>query len=157
VDIGQKIKTENDYYEQAMASATGRIVDLWKDEQPFKFDQEARQFVDSNLNMTAQKIGPKLVALMDSMMRTWAKRDTAYELLLADTQKTLRSNRKKLELERSKINTLRNNFRVLSIARNDKEMLELSIAFMQEVKSKYDEIKDSSASAASAAKEGVEQ
>jgi hypothetical protein len=150
-EVGQKIKAENDYYEGVMGAANQRVVELWDNEQAFKFEQDAKQFVDANPTPTAQQIGPKLVPFMDSSLKAWASRDATYESLLVETQETLRNTRNQLELERGKIRTLRGQLQNLG-QRNDKEMLLLTIAFAKQVKTKLDELKDAAAAASATPK-----
>lgn len=151
IEVQRKIKAENDYYEKAMDAASARVEELWDNEQPFQFEQEAKKFAFSNLKVSAAKMGPKIIKLMEDTRKSWAARDTKYESLLTGTQKTLQDNRKKLEFERGKIKTLRNKLQVLSAARSNKETLALTIAFAKLVKEKYDELDKAGAGAASAA------
>ncbi len=149
VEVQRKIKAENDFYEAALNVASKQIERLWKNEQRFEFQEQANKFAETNNNLNAAQIGPKLVTFMVEIKTSWAARDMGYESLLSGTQKQLRDNRKKLELERGKIKILRGKMQVLSAARTDRETLVLMIAFAKQVKEKYDELDDSASDAAS--------
>ncbi|MHC4270027.1 MAG: hypothetical protein ACYSTS_16405 [Planctomycetota bacterium] len=152
-EVGRKIKTENDYYEGAMDVATQDIVDLWNNEQAFKFEQEAKAFWEANKSTNVNQIGPKLVSHFNSTLKSWAKRDTDYEQLLTETRKTLVDNRKKLTIEMDKIKRLRTKLQALSEPRSNEEMLKLLVAFGRAAKEHYDELnKDSKAAEGTEAK-----
>jgi hypothetical protein len=140
-NVIQKIREENDYYTDVMDASAERVIRFWEDEQPFKFDQQARSFALQNAGVAEEQLGPTLVTFMDQSMQSWASRDQQYEDLLVSTQQTLRDNRQKLELELGQARSLRGTLQTLSEARSTKEMLLLTIAFAREVKVKYDELK----------------
>jgi hypothetical protein len=140
-EVTQKIRAENDYYTDVMDASAKRVLRLWTDEQPFKFEQQAKAFAVQNAGVAEEQLGPKLVAFMDQSIQSWRIRDQGYEELLASTQQTLRDNRQKLALELGQIRSLRGTLQNLSEARSTKEMLLLAIAFAGEVKAKYDELK----------------
>jgi hypothetical protein len=152
VEVQRKIKAENDYYEAAMDAASQRVEELWEAEQPFQFEKAARSLTQSDLKTPADRLGPRLIRMMETLKDGWVKRDTKYAALLAETEKTLLENRRKLELERGKIRILRNKLKTLGTQRSNKEMLALSIAFAKEVKEKYDEIGEAADKAAGAAR-----
>jgi hypothetical protein len=140
--VSAKIKAEDDYYERVMDAAAKRIDRLRQDEQPYKLEVESRKFAASNASASASALRSKLVALMDSSMNTWKKRDEGYLRLLDETRSTLAKNRQALTMERARIASLRGKLRVLSEARNMKDMLSLMVAYTREVKGKLDELRE---------------
>jgi len=144
-DIGAKIRAESNYYEEVMAAARANTSDLWRNEQPARFEQEAKAFTRANQNLSAEAADAQLADLLKTFMFSWSRRDADYVALLADTVQVLNDNRKKLEVEQAKISQLRSKLMTLSEAASDKEMLKLAIGFVKETKDKIDELsKDAS-------------
>lgn len=144
-DIGTKIRAESNYYEEVMAAARANTSDLWRNEQPARFEQEAKAFTRANQNLSAEAADAQLADLLKTFMVSWSRRDADYAALLADTVQVLNDNRKKLEVEQAKISQLRSKLMTLSEAASDKEMLKLAIGFVKETKDKIDELsKDAS-------------
>ncbi len=137
-EVGAKIRAENDYYENVMSAAETRINELWTNEQPFRFEQECQAFAKSNVGLSAAAADTKLADLFNTVMNAWARRDADYADLIADTNKVLSENRRKLEMEQAKISQLRNKLMTLSEAASDKEMLKLAIGFVRETKESLD-------------------
>lgn len=143
-DIGAKIRAESNYYEAVMTAARANTNDLWRNEQPARFEQEAKAFTQAHQNLSAEAADAQLADLLKTFMTSWARRDADYAALLGDTVQVLNDNRKKLEVEQAKINQLRSKLLTLSEAASDKEMLKLAIGFVKETKDKLDELsKDS--------------
>lgn len=151
-EVGAKIKAESDYYDNVMNNAASRINRLREDEQPHKLELEAKKFAKQNSGKTADAIAPMIVSLMESSMKSWAKRDADYVQLMAKMQADLEKSQKVLALEKAKIKQLKNKLSALSEARSQKEMLILMVSFAKEVKTKLDELQESSKEASEAAK-----
>lgn len=144
-DIGAKIRAESNYYEEVMAAARANTSDLWRNEQPARFEQEAKAFTRANQNLSAEAADAQLADLLKTFIVSWSRRDADYAALLADAVQVLSDNRKKLEVEQAKISQLRSKLMTLSEAASDKEMLKLAIGFVKETKDKIDELsKDAS-------------
>jgi hypothetical protein len=92
-EVVQKIRVENSYYATVMSAAGDSIKQFWENQQSFEFDQEAKAFAVQNAGIDKQQAGPKLVAFMDASIKSWAVRDQGYDMLLSNTQRTLRENR----------------------------------------------------------------
>jgi len=151
-DVLAKVKAESDYYERVMDNASARINELWDNEQPFRLEQEVKDFVLDNLTTPAGQLPPRLVKFLDASMQAWASRDEGYETLLADTMKSLADRRKILDVENARIAQLRNKLEILSQARSDREMLTLAIGFVKETKDQLDQLSAEAAAASAGAK-----
>src|SRR5262249_7863055 len=138
-DISRKLRAESDYYEEVMGAARANINDLWKNQQPQRFEAEGRAFARANQGISVDAVDARLADLLQSFMTSWSRRDAEYMALLAETVATLNENRKKLEVEQAKINQLRSKLMTLSEAASDKDMLTLIIGFVKETKDKLDE------------------
>jgi len=151
-EVGNKIRTETEYYDSVMDAAATRINDLWSNEQPFKLEQEAKTFALANLRTQADDVGAKLAAFVESVVDRWAGRDAQYGAVMAETTTVLTQSRKVLELEKAKIGQLRNKLEALSQAASDQEMLKLAIGFVKETRDRFEELSDQSAKAPAAPK-----
>jgi murein L,D-transpeptidase YcbB/YkuD len=151
-DIGAKIRAESNYYEEVMAAARANTSDLWRNEQPARFEQEAKAFTRANQRFSAEAADAELADLLKAFMTSWARRDAEYAALLGDTVRVLNDNRKKLEVEQARIGQLRGKLMTLSEAASDKEMLKLAIGFVKETKDKLDELSKDSKTASDPSK-----
>jgi hypothetical protein len=147
-DVNAKIRAESEFYDGVMANASMRIKGLWQEQQGATLDEDLRVFTSENLDATAEAVGPRLVALLQATLQSWASRDQEYESLLADTLKALADNRRKLEVEQAKIAELRNKLQPLSEVASDREMLKILIGFARETKAKLDELREANPPAA---------
>lgn len=151
VDVNRKVRTENDYYDEVIANAVKRINRLREGDQDTKLKALARDFAENHKSSTATAIAKDLPLFFTTAITEWAAREGAYETLIAKTQATLSANRKRLEFEQAKIQELKVKLRALSEPGTTFDMLKLAVAFGQEVKVKYDELKVDADKAAAAA------
>jgi hypothetical protein len=156
-DIGAKIRGESNYYEEVMTAARANTSDLWRNEQPARFEQEAKAFTRANQNLSPEAADAQLADLLKTSMTSWARRDAEYAALLSETVQVLNDNRQKLEVEQAKISQLRSKLLTLSEAASDKEMLKLAIGFVKETKDKLDELSKDSKTPSDASKPATGQ
>jgi hypothetical protein len=151
-EVGNKIRTETEYYDSVMDAASTRINDLWSNEQPFKLEQDAKTFTLANQRSQADDVGAKLAAFMEGVVDRWAGRDAQYQTLMTETTTALTKSRKVLELEKAKIGQLRNKLATLSQAASDQEMLTLAIGFVKETRDRFEELSEQATKAPAAPK-----
>jgi len=153
VDVNRKVRAENDYYDEVVDNAVKRINRLREGEQDTKLKALAREFAETHKSSDVTSIARDLPLFFTTAITEWAAREGAYEALLTKTQATLSANRKRLDVEQAKVQELKVKLRALSEPGTTFDMLKLAIAFGQEVKVKYDELKaDADKAAAAAAK-----
>jgi hypothetical protein len=138
-DVNGKVRAESDYYEKVAGNAAMRIKELWDNEQPFRLEQAVRAFSTENAGTPADQLASRLLRFFDEATKAWAERDEGYEQLLAETAKVLADRRKALEMDKARITQLKNKLQTLSVARSDREMLNLAIGFVRETKDRLDE------------------
>jgi hypothetical protein len=150
VDVNRKVRAENDYYDEVVDNAVKRINRLREGEQDTKLKALAREFAESHRSSDTTAIAKDLPLFLTTAIGDWAAREGAYEVLITKTQVTLSTNRKRLEVEQAKVQELKVKLRALSEPGTTFDMLKLAIAFGQEVKVKYDELKGDADKAAAA-------
>jgi hypothetical protein len=150
VDVNRKVRAENDYYDEVVDNAVKRINRLREGEQDTKLKALAREFAESHRSFDTTAIAKDLPLFLTTAIGDWAAREGAYEVLITKTQVTLSTNRKRLEVEQAKVQELKVKLRALSEPGTTFDMHQLAIAFGQEVKVKYDELKGDADKAAAA-------
>jgi hypothetical protein len=150
-DVNKKVRVENDYYDEVIDNAVARINRLRESEQDTKLKALAREFAEGHKSSDPAAIAKDLPPFFTSAVNEWAAREGAYELLITKTQATLSTNRKRLDVEQAKVQELKVKLRALGEPGTTFDMLKMAVAFGQEVKVKYDELKADADKAAAAA------
>ncbi len=144
LQVGAKIKAENDYYDNVMESATDRINSLRKEKLPYDFKKTTKKFAEENSGKNAVEIASRIVVFIEKSKNEWKEQSDVYSDLMKNTQESLKSNRTNLELENAKIKKLKNKLRALSGARSQREMLQLLVTFARQVKTELDDLQENS-------------
>jgi hypothetical protein len=143
-DISAVVEAQDRLYEDRLEGAVKSINELYNEKQRFKLVHETRAFAKSNASTSAEAMAGKVSKFMKDAMKSWAKRHADYDKLISRARRTYEQNRRKVEVDESRLAALRAKFMDLSDSRSRAEAVKFLVAFAKEVRTEIEKQKAAS-------------